>query len=208
MYIELKKWDSGDVVLAGLPATQDFILAADNNGAAVTIFGPAVGSQINERIGRRVIVRSVQVRGWWQPAAGATYNEQFSRLIIGIDTQANGTATTPTITELLGNGAAVPVASALSFNNLNNRSRFKILYDWKLGNVVMNGVGTLLAPGANSITIDWYKKVNFAVTFNSGTTGSPAETITNRLFAFACGTRTTTAAGQFTLQSRVRFLDP
>jgi len=213
-YIELKKFDSGDTALAGMAATQSFNLLAEVNDAAaqsVCIFSPPTGSGIFNRIGSRVMVRSIQIRGDIVPTNVNNTTRDFCRLICAVDMQANGTAGSPSNSDVLGNGASPANGyDARSFNNLNNRARFKILMDYKWTNFV-GTQSELLAPGGGKVTlIDFYKKVNFPVTFNGGTTGLPADIQTGKIFIIAMGLQTNASAAGHTFQltTRVRFVDP
>lgn len=213
VYVELKKVDSGDPGAPGTPSNPTFSMACTTTGASEAIFFPPVGSQINQRIGRRVMVKSIQCRGRVQATDPAMVGNDFVRLLLVLDMQPNSTAGAPGLTDVLGLGANPAVATSLSFNNLNNRSRFKILMDWKKAFITATPAGTMekigLAPGSENVTIDYYKKVNFPVTFNSGSSADPGDITTGKIFLLAVGAQASAAAGYtFFLETRVRFIDP
>lgn len=101
-------------------------IAVSAAAAFTLLTAPVQGSDFVNRIGRRIIVKSVFVRGYiqtegslTQAAAGAP--AQQCRLIILVDMQPNGAV--PAITDILEG-----VAPHYQLN-LNNRDRFKILRD-------------------------------------------------------------------------------
>lgn len=213
IYVELKKFDSGDTGLTGMPVvnpgTNSFDINFLDTGESICIFAPPVGSGISDRVGRRVNVRSIQCRGSIRARDPATVRSDFCRLLLVVDMQANGTALSPGGNDVLGNGNfPTSIWGAEAYNNLNNRSRFKILMDWKYSN--MTGSGENMAPGAASTMLDYYKKVNFPVTFTGGNTGLPADIATAKIFLLAVGRHPLTGdlGHVMTLTTRVRFVDP
>ena len=81
------------------------------------------GTGESERIGRKVTVTSVLLRGRIILPSTSTVGDttDTARLIIYIDTQTNGAAAT--VTNILS------TASVNSFRNLDNTSRFRIIHD-------------------------------------------------------------------------------
>jgi len=219
--VELKKYDSFDNAIspgapAQTPAGNSFQLNFNNQVATGNnvraIFTPLVGSGINQRIGRRVQVKSIQCRGYVQPAEDVAYPD-FLRFMVVLDMQPNATGPNVTPDQVLGQGTG-QTSHSMSFNNLDNRARFKTLMDWKMVTQVagdQTGASiTPLAAGAHNMIIDWYKKFNFPVTFNNGDTGIPNDITTAKIIVLCSGVAPGgLASGQWlvNLTTRVRYTD-
>lgn len=87
----------------------------------------AAGTASNQRVGRKIILKSIHLKG--HLASSKAVQADKYRIIIGLDTQANGTS--PTVTDVLSNGPS-GAPDIYSFLNLANSRRFKILRDIKL----------------------------------------------------------------------------
>jgi len=207
---ELKKYDCADtsVALGGTPTTRPFTLSATNvvtNANVVTIFAPAQGTDFTQRLGRRVMVKTIQVQGFLR-TEGATATTAMVRLVCVLDMQRNLTANNPAITDILGDSTG---AFVQDFNNLDNRSRFKVIFDHKV--YMQTGqlaAGTVLASGADSKAIvNMYKKVNFPVTFGTGISGISADIATGAITLFALSNSAAGTAYEWRLCTRVRFTD-
>jgi len=150
------------------------------------------------RVGRKCVIKSIQLKGNMQltPGAAATLSG-VSNIYLILDKQCNGAA-----------AGATDVFTTDVFNtalrNLANSERFVILKKWRHVWNIGAGVGTAL----NSVhkSLDYYKKCNYPIEFSS-TTGAITEIKSNNLFLMA-GTGTTmddliSVAGT----SRLRFSD-
>jgi len=103
-------------------------------GTVTFIVGPQEGSGFYNRIGRRIRMKSLELRGMITPSAGnaAAVVQQFARLLIIYDRQTNGAA--PTLADVLTDydNAGATTSSDKSGLNMNNRDRFIVLRDRKL----------------------------------------------------------------------------
>lgn len=90
----------------------------------ILLNGVAQGNDFNTRIGRRFRMKSIQVRAFC--GIGATPTAAVLRVMVVIDYQANGTAVTKAMLLATGGTGAADVTSPM---NLDNRSRFKIIWD-------------------------------------------------------------------------------
>lgn len=168
--------------------------------ASLTLLnGCSAGTDYLNRIGRKIIMKSILIRGTINPASGASRPiGDIVRAMVFWDLQANSVA--PVLGDILQSTADVN-----SPMNLTNRDRFKIVQD-KF--IVMNpDTYTTGAPtGGNPITRNYklYKKCNQEVIF-SGTGFTVGNIQTGSLFMLVIsqGTSLTT----YTLTSRVRFED-
>jgi len=213
---ELKVWDSFTAAGTGAPASNFFALpctAAIDATNVRAICQPTVGNGFDQRIGRRIIVKQIQINGQLRQTDGTVVSPSMCRLLVVIDMQANGTGRA-LIQDIIGLGVATPGAANVhsqSFMNLNNRSRFKIIADIKMTPMATTNVvggpatGTPLAmSGTNMVNI--FKKVNFPITFNAGTNSDDTTVSTGAILIAAIGQTATN--WEWALTTRVRFIDP
>lgn len=183
----------------------------NTSGSFIVLNTPVPGTDYINRIGRKVTVTSVFVRGFMNleaaatPTTGIVSEAQMGRMIIFVDKQPNGA--TPATTDLLTN------ATAQSQLNLNNRDRFFILCDkqWVFDPMIYNTTATqaVATVGRTIVPIKKYKKVSVETIYNAGTAGTIADITTNAIHLFFIGT---VAAGSDTdlnafFSTRVRFID-
>jgi len=178
---ELKAIDV-DLANAGVSTTE-----------AITCINPcSQGSDIGQRVGREIQMKSVQIRGFLQPGGANPGDLVFWSIVY--DRQTNAAA--PAWADVYTADALVP-----QLRNLNNRKRFKIL-----------GSGYISTPavGADYITVpfEFYRKLKHPVEFNATNGGTVADITTGGLFWMirgqsAQGADDVTFAGS----SRVRFAD-
>lgn len=159
------------------------------------------GTTVNQRVGKRLLLRSLRVQGFFQPASAAIYNN-FSALIV-LDRQSNGAAI-PAITDILVS------ANADDFPNDAKRSRYKILRRF---DCVISGA-TLVAAAAPpsdlpSANVDAYIPLNFVMEFNtSATTGVQATIEKGAMYLITVGSSATgTTSGSFFGFFRTRFTE-
>lgn len=142
-------------------------------GLVVPIFIPILGSDYNNRIGRKTILKSLYIRG--RIAIENAVNlavtntpAQQVRMIVLLDQQPNGA--TAGITDILN------TAEPSSQLNANNRDRFKIIKDKTLvfDPLIINTTATQSFAIANRTMqeIKIYKKLNCEVIFNGTNAGT------------------------------------
>lgn len=189
------------------------IYSFDTTGTVTLLSAPIQGTDYTNRIGRKIMLKSVYVRGFCGTETSATVTApvvapaQIGRLILLIDMQPNGTL--PAMTDILM--AATPI----SHLNPNNRDRFKILFDkqYVFGRTAIDTTATqtyAFQSDKQAIGIKKYKKINVEQIFNSGNAGTIADTTSGALLMItigniAAGTNTNSFAW---VTTRVRFLDP
>jgi len=175
--------------------------------------GCVQGTDFDNRVGRKILIKSIYIRGRVQTEAstgalttGTNTPAQLVRMIVFVDAQANGAA--PTATQLL------VTAQAGSQLNLDNRERFRVLIDkqWSLDPVVYNNTATqsVVAASNQMRTIKKYKKCNIETIYNAGVAGTIGDIASNSLYMFWIGSG---AAGANTdanapVSVRIRFNDP
>lgn len=169
---------------------------SDGSGP-VLLNGCPAGYAVNNRIGRKIRMRSIQgemtvfLPATIVPNAGAaiTFSANATtgpraRLLVVYDRQSNGVV--PYKGDVLaaladsgmggGAGANTQVPSISSFMNLNNRERFLVVVDKQ---VEVDGTWK------KSTRIKFYKKLNLEVVYNSAVDGSAASIMTGALWCFA-----------------------
>lgn len=153
--------------------------------------GLVPGSNASQRIGRKVVMKSVYLRYRIQLAA-TTVGGGKMRLMLVYDKQSNAAA--PAITDiLLTNNWTSP-------NNLSNRDRFTVLCD-HISDCISVG-GDFLASG------EIYKKVNLETFFNAGVAGTIGDITSGSLYLLYGNSGTfTTAQPTIDYDTRIRYSD-
>ena len=183
-------------------------------GAVATpgcLFAPTVGAALNQRIGRKVNVHSVKLRGnVVVPAQTANTNPDAAtrvRVILVQDTQTNAGAMTAA--QLMNDGTAADNTLS-SFQNPNNFGRFKVLKDktYSLTNVNMTGSPTSGDVIQSGIIVPFkfthaFKKP-VQVNFNATNGGTVADIIDNS-FHFIAAVQTAQLAPIISYYSRVGY---
>ena len=173
----------------------DVTVGADINttGFVHLLNGMTRGDDISQRIGREVTLRSVQMT-YQIGSKNNTGLDQYVRAMLVYDSQANG-GPTPLISDILS------ASNTYAHRNLENRHRFKILYD---RTIALNASGE---PGSRRV-LKFYRRLNHPVTFNGNTGGTIADIQTGALYFAAISSNPAGATDAFGLmQARVRYQD-
>lgn len=182
----------------------------NTTGSFTLLANPTLGSDFNNRIGRKVILKSVYIRGrvlTETASAGveAVVSAQQGRMIIFIDMQPNGAA--PAVTDLLVE------ATPSSQLNLNNRDRFRIVSDsqYVFDPYYFNSstATQTYSSTANQIkNVKKYKKLNLEMIFNGVNGGTIADITSGALYMFWIGSKAASATDiNAILSTRVRYMD-
>lgn len=173
----------------------DTILNGTVTGPTATVLGPlnviAQGPGQNERIGRRVTMKSLWVR--WQITMGsASVGASPFRLLIVYDKQSNAGLTA--ITSVLTSNTIT------AFKDLSNERRFVTLMDeW------ITPIGT---GGPQAVCGQRFIKMNQVIEFNTSAAAAATAITTGLVTAFIFQTGgVTTANPDYLFQSRVRYSD-
>lgn len=184
--------------------------AVNTTGSITLLCFPVTGADQNARIGRKIQIKSVYVRGavfsdfaTRAPVAAEANPTQQGRMIIVWDTQPNGAVMT--IAQLLN------TATPLSMLNLDNRDRFKIIKEkvFHFGPSAIGAAGVATyAVSPQSANIKCYAKMNHSMQFNAVNGGTIADVTSGALYMVWIGT---TVAGAnditATVSTRVRYSD-
>lgn len=193
----------------------------DTNGTTYTqtitvptiqaIFTPVQGTAFANRIGTRVKLKSIYVRGFISNTAARNHSDfeggvvQVALSII-MDAQPNGA--NPAITDIYSS------ADPTGMLNLNNRDRFKVLKEkvWVFDpyTLVSTGVGNEAAHTNQIRTLKIFKKCDIPVFFNSGNAGTEADLASNNILMVIRSTYPAAAGNETScsIKTRCRFIDP
>jgi len=142
---------------------------------------PVNGAELYQRVGRKIYMKSIHIRG--MVYAAATTTQDRGRMVVFYDSQPN--AGVSTLATLFADSNAAHGTSVDSEINLDNRARFKILADKQfifpsLTNTA--GVLTNLGPQDNilqSFDINLFIKLKGLETVFNGTNGGTDADITS-----------------------------
>jgi len=174
-------------------------VACDTTGAVTALNLVAVGTDFTDRIGRKITMKSIQLRALLVPQ-DSTVVDGLARVILVYDAQSNGAAL-PAITDIL------TAATSLSSLNLNNRDRFKVLMDkqFAMGNQDLTA-GQAVAGSPSIHQFKKFKRCNLQVIFNT-TTAVIAAISSGSLLLVTIGSAAAAAGTNCVFTSRVRFVD-
>jgi len=170
--------------------------AADTTGTLTLIATIAQGAAVTQRVGKKIVFKSIQIRG--NAANGSTATLNDVALIIVYDRRPTGSL--PTIGEVLVS------ASSNAFNLDANSGRFKILrrYDCCLsGNSATPATGNEIKDMTDYITLK-----DLPCVFKAAGTGAIGDIEQGALYAITVGNvGAGTAAAAFNVGYRTRFVD-
>ncbi len=191
--------------------TADVTVADTMKIIPVNLIGQGTGQ--SERIGRKIKIQTLMVRGTIRRPAGILANGTAAphmdvRIMIVLDTQANGTQFSQN--QLLDNTLGPnDVPLSLRYNNLDNSNRFRVIEDKRfiVGAQTMTNIDPTLS---STTTMTQFAPLSFDmndfrcncdVVFDS-TTGAITEVRSNNLYACIM---TNAATANYTIDTRVRF---
>lgn len=184
--------------------------------------GVAEGVGVFQRIGRKMQMKSVHIRGVITPTGtnAAAVAITMARVIVFYDRQTNGAA--PVLGDLLQgiDYQAATFSTVFSGINMNNRDRFVVLMDDQIllppcgingasaASTVLNGVDPNSEQTQGSININRYIKLKGADVIFSGTSGTVAGIASGSLYiATISNDPGGTPAYQLNVGARLRYYD-
>jgi len=174
--------------------------AVDFNGAVYLLNGVARGDDIDERVGRQILIKAFEINAIFKPAAaGAAPVPSTMRMMIVYDKQTNGAALTPAQVLLAVGSANAPVMP----KNLEYRDRFSILRDMKFG--LASAELTDYQPAPKVVKV--YQSIVLPTTFNAGDAGTVADITTGSLYALFISDQAAAPLPTCQFTSRVRYED-
>ena len=171
--------------------------ACDTTGSITLLATIAQGASVEQRIGKKVMLKSLQARGDLRQGTTAVVNDVAFMIVY--DKRPGGAL--PAITDILES------VNPKAMNNDNNASRFSIL---KRVDKVLIG-DTSSAVDTNSATacdVTFFLPINRHSIFNAAGTGAIGDIDEGALYLVTVGgTAAGTAAATLTVAFRTRFLD-
>lgn len=205
---ETKYFDTGfSGNLAAVTTTWAASLATDP-ATFNTLCVPSLGNDINNRIGRRIGIKKIKIRGDIElPATAGTIVQQPAikcRAILVIDTQTNGAQMTGS--NLMSGGANAGICIN-SYQNLISLGRFKVLKD-KLFDLSDPNFTSGLQNGIHK-----FFKINhvftkpLTVNFNATNGGTIADIVDNSIHFLVQCDNTTVGTPNLQYAARVSYVD-
>ncbi len=155
------------------------------------------GTTESERVGRKMIIKKLNIRFLLQFNNNTTQTAEVVRIIVVLDKQTN--KTTFAITDVL------ELASEGSFNNMANKGRFFILFDRYESINKTTNIGTNINEHTQAFTF-FSKDLNIPIEFdNTATTGAVTTQTSNNIAVFALTLNSTEINLGYT--ARIRFYD-
>lgn len=169
--------------------------SVNTTGFQLLLNGLKTGNTAVTRIGMKVSIRSLELRGYFYATVG-TGVDQLHRYLVMIDRQCNAAAPT------LLSDYLYP-ANILGLRNLANRKRFKNTYDRS---------HCINAPGEPGTFKAFHVYLKFrrplVVEFNAADNGNEADIVSNSLWLVGVGSEAAGAtAGSIQGVSRIRYTD-
>jgi len=165
-------------------------------GAVLLLNGVATGTDYNTRVGRKILLKSMNFK-LSTYINSACPNGDIIRTMIVYDTQANGAA--PTVANIL---QTVAWDSPM---NLDNRDRFKVLYDKYRSIPAYNyAAGAITTGDFSSPLVKVYKRLSYDVNF-SGTGATVGSIATGSVYLLTISFNGS-GVGYY-VNSRIRFID-
>nr|WAE42720.1 MAG: capsid protein [Cressdnaviricota sp.] len=164
----------------------------DSTGTIACMNGTTMGSDLSNRVGRQIEMRSIEMKVYMNVISGTGVDQEMRCLLV-YDRQTNGVSAT--ITDILDTN------NCQSLRNLDNRKRFKILMDKRF---------TFEASGQNPshCVWDYYRKLRHPVQYNSGNAGTVADIASGALYIIFFGDKVAgVTSGHEETKLRIRFTD-
>ncbi len=183
----------------------------DTTGTVTLVNSCDVGAQYTHRIGRKIYMDSVSIRGTIKPidavGNGANSTSTYCRVMLIWDKQPNGALAS--VNDILS------VANSISFQNLDNRDRFKVLMNKNFITgplfVDTTATQTWAIDTTPSRYIDYYKSLRKKKwrlhTIFDGTGGGVADISTGALLVVTIGDSAANIGGEADMRVRVRFTE-
>jgi len=168
---------------------------ASTTGSVTLLATIAQGASVNQRVGKKIMYNSIQIRG--RCNAGSTTGINEAALIIIYDKRPTGAL--PAITDLL------VISNVNAMNNDDNSGRFQIV---RRREVLTIGNTTTLATGREAVDCNDFIKFKRPAVYKSVNTGAIGDIEEGALYLVTVGNVAAgTAAASFVLNFRVRFDD-
>lgn len=183
------------------------VVAAPPN-FATNLNCPVNGAELYQRVGRKIYMKSLHLKGWLQIAATAL--QDFVRIVVYYDSQPN--AGPPTFASLFQDSTVGAASTFLSSINLVNRERFQILRNIEVltpSSTYNAGVLTNTAyPETNGrLRVDEFIDLKGLETIFNSTNGGTVADISSGAVGFVVFSAENSNSVVFQWSSRLRYYD-
>lgn len=170
----------------------------DTTGSVTALNLIATGTDFTNRVGRKILMKSVNIIGVVQPN-DTSVSTTLCRALLIYDKQPNGAL--PAITDILN------TSNSKDQINLNNRDRFVILRDWFQALAPQQDTATQAYAGSPTTNnLHMFVKLNHETIYNS-TAGTIAAVTSGSLLLVTVGDSTNTNTYSLSASTRIRFID-
>jgi len=169
----------------------------DTTGSVTLLNGVGTGTDFTNRIGRKVCWKSFLIQGTIT-ANVSPASAGLCRIAIIYDTQPNGAL--PAIGDIFN------AAVASSPLNLNNRDRFRVLWDKFFAPGTFNNGATLATQWASTGIVRKYRKINLETIYD-GITAAIADIQSGSIMLVTLGSVAPGVRYEFRGSVRLRFND-
>lgn len=173
------------------------VYAYDTTGSITLLNTVAQGASVSQRVGKKIALQSIQVRGMAYNNAAATFNDCATLLVY----DKRPTGALPAITDVLN------TASSQSFNNDTNSGRFRIVRRWDQALVGGTVVATTPITALQAVSMDNFVNLKgMNVVYKAAGTGAIADIEEGALYLITVGMRAAgTTAAAADLGFRLRY---
>jgi len=171
--------------------------ALTTTGSVTLINGVATGTDFTNRIGRKVCWKSILIQGVTVPEDGGVAGT-LGRIMLVYDSQPNGAL--PAVTDVL------LTATSLAPLNLNNRDRFRVLWDKRVAMGYFDTTATQSVADRTTIEVRKYRKCNLETVFD-GTTAAIGDIQSGSIFMLTISNQPTGTGYNLSATLRLRFTD-
>ncbi|AUM61727.1 capsid [uncultured virus] len=170
--------------------------ALDTTGSITLIATVAQGASVSQRVGKKIVLKSLQSRGFCNNNSAGVVNDVA--FLIVYDKRPTGSL--PAVTDVLN------TVSSASFNNDANSGRFMIL---KRCDFILNGTSATTMGDGPSDSTDFYLNLrNLPTVFKAAGTGAIGDIEQGALYLITVGSNTAgTTAATLAVGFRTRFVD-
>ena len=201
---------------AGLGTTEKKVIdinttayPVESTGTQLQLLNGCVpGSQNYNRIGRKIFMRSLQIRGAVNLTDTTAGTNVVFRMVIVYDKQSNGSAPTWANIMTSQNIAGTTASDCFAMVNLDNRDRFVILRDKMfIPGAIDNTATQTYAMGPGTIVLNEYIPLKLETIYNAGTAGTIGDITSGSLYCFWIANANNALGVTANVAFRVRFED-
>ena len=183
--------------------------AIESTGTQLQLLNGCVpGSQNFNRIGRKIFMRSLQIRGAINLTDTTAGTNVVCRMVIVYDKQSNGSAPTWANIMTSQNISGTTSSDVFAMVNLDNRDRFVIIRDQLyIPGAIDNTATQTYAMGPGTIVLNEYIPLKLETLYNGGSAGTIGDITSGSLYCFWIANANNSFGVTANVAFRVRFED-